>query len=97
MGYVVPLGLLALCMVIIALGGLRKWPHISALLGAGAIVSMCFSAKDWHYALWTSGKKTAWLGFNRYPIALILTVLIIGAGLYCAVRGSMLYLRERKG
>ena len=97
MNDVVPLGLLALCMVIIAVGGLRKWPLISALLGAAAIVPMFFSAKSWRYALWTSGKNTAWLGFDRYPIALILTVLIIGTGIYCAGCGVILYLRGKKG
>ena len=50
----------------------------------------------WYYALLTSGKNTAWLGWERYPfVALGLSAFTVIA-VVCIVK-SILILKERKG
>ncbi len=51
------------------------------------MVFIMLSAYNWRLALIDSGKNPAWLGFERYPAALILVVIVFTAGCYLLVTG----------
>ena len=51
---------------------------------------------SWYYALLTSGKNTAWLGWERYPFVAVGLFVFTVTAVVCIVK-SILILKERKG
>ena len=90
-------GLLALCAVLAGLCLLKKKPLVSTLMGEGAIALAAMSAKNWLLALADSGKNTAYLGFERYPLVSLALVLILAAALICIAAGLILFVKQQLG
>ena len=66
----------------------------SIILGALAVVFMVISDVYWYHALVESGKDERWLGFSQYPIGLIISVALVGTGLFCIVNGIVRLVRK---
>ena len=74
-------GLFSVTLVISAIGclGCRK-PVSGFICSIAAMVCVCLTGYFWREMLINSGKNPALLGFERYPAALvILVVLFLGA------------------
>jgi len=90
-------GMLALMTAITAIRCLRsKPPIISLLLGVGTILFVCLSGYNWRLALIDSGKNTAWLGFSRYPFALIILVALSAVALISIVMSASSILKRKR-
>ena len=66
---------------------IKKKPLLRAFWGVVTMVLIILSAYNWRLALIDSGKNPAWLGFERYPIPVILVVIVFAGGLYLVVSG----------
>jgi len=80
-------GVLSLAFAAIAISMLRKLPIISALAGLFTNIFVVMSAYYWRLALIDSGKNTAWLGAERYPLVLCVYIVLACMGCICVVCG----------
>jgi len=87
-------GFLSLTIAVIAVSTLRKLPFVSVLSGLTTNVFLVLSAHNWRLALIDSGKNTAWLGFERYPLVLILYIVLVLTGAVCVVIGLIRLFRK---
>lgn len=82
-------GMLSLCFVAIAGYALRKLPFVSIGTGLLTIVFAYLSAYYWRLALLDSGKNTAFLGAERYPLVLCIYIVLFGFGLVSLIGGTV--------
>ena len=75
---------------------LEKEPIKSLVFSIRAFACSVPLLPAWYYALLTSGKKTAWLGFERYPFVAVGLFAFTVIAVVCIVK-SILILKERKG
>ena len=88
-------GMLSLSVAVAAVAVLRKIPFISVLAGAVTIVFVYLSAYHWRFALIDSGKNTAWLGAERYPLVLVVYIVLFGIGCVCILGGTVRYAKKQ--
>ena len=93
----IPFFLLTIFSIIIAIAFLCDKKAISSLIfSIVAFISSICVLPAWYYALLTSGKNTAWLGFERYGLVVITLFVLIVVALLCIVK-SMIVFRLRHG
>jgi len=81
-------GVSALILAIFAVALLiGKKPVFSGILGILTLALVGLSAYNWWLALGDSGKNQQWLGFGRYPVAVIILVILAAAGVVCVIDG----------
>ena len=80
-------GMSAAFICVYALCFIKNKPLLRAFWGVVTMVMIILSAYNWRLALIDSGKNPAWLGFERYPIPVILVVIVFAGGLYLVVSG----------
>ena len=80
-------GMSAAFICVYALCFIKNKPLLRAFWGVVTMVFITLSAYNWRLALIDSGKNPAWLGFERYPIPVILVVIVFAGGLYLVVSG----------
>ena len=82
-------GTLSLCSVVVAVYALRKLPLVSMSMGLLTLVFAYLSACNWRLALLDSGKNTAWLGAERYPLVLCIYIVLFGFGFASLIGGTI--------
>ena len=78
----------------VALLSVRRYA-LSIIFGVLTMFFVVLSACNWRLALIDSGKDPAWLGFARYPAALI-TLAVLLCGALVSMAFSAHYLRKRR-
>ena len=75
---------------------LEKKAVTALVFGITAFICSVPLLPAWYYALVTSGKNTAWLGFERYPFVAVGLFALTVMAVLCIVKSGLL-LKKRKG
>lgn len=78
-------GMSAAFICIYAICFMKQKPLLRAVSGVLTMLFITLAAYNWRLALIDSGKNPAWLGFERYPLSLILVVILFTAGAWLLV------------
>ena len=92
-------GLVALTFAIFAIVLLAvKKSVLSSIAGIITVGFVCLSAYNWWLALGDSGKNQQWLGFDEYPLVVIILLALTGTGLFCIIKTIIhLLMKKNKG
>ena len=88
-------GCLALTCATLSVIFLRNRKRVMSIcFGLFVVPLVCLSGYNWRLALIDSGKNPAWLGFSRYPFALITLLLLVMVALFSIITNILQFFKE---